>query len=201
MIKLGFEEIHKRFIYIWLGCLLLISMGPGMAQAASIPLRLDYTVTPTDNNRYHYNFTLTLTNESNSWRSGQGWGAIRFGNPLSPPGPSPLTDFVGDVSSLSNTPFNRFVAPTQWVGPGISRYGVDWVPTAVGQSISWSGTSTADLGQGELYWRPHAGSGGALLFQSSEAFRTNPIPEPGTFVLAGMGLVSLMGLRRRKENP
>ena len=185
--------------HILLGALLFISMGMGTAQAASLPLQLDYTVTPTGNNRYRYDFTLTLTNADNSWSLGQDWGHIRFGNQRRPGTNTPLTSFRGHNSSLADTPFDRFLSPTQSEGPGVTRYGVRWRPTAVGESLSWSGTSTANLDQGDLLWGAYTRSNGAAAIQNAVAVRLNPIPEPGTFVLAGMGLVSLMGLRRREQ--
>ena len=179
-----------------LGALLFIAMGLGTAQAASLPLQLSYTVTPIENNRYNYDFTLTLTNEDNSWVSGGGWGEITFGDSTQL-GTYPLSNFVGDVSSLAGTPFTRFDGVSGFFGPGVS--GNIWYPTAVGETIGWSGTSTADLAQGELLWNTHTTIGFAAEIQYAVAVRTNPIPEPGTFVLAGMGLVSLLGLRRREQ--
>ena len=184
--------------HILLGALLFISMGMGTAQATidpfADPLRLDYIVTSIGDNRYNYNFTLTLTNEDNSWSSGQGWGQIRFGN--TPHFQQfPLTDFVGDTSSLSGTPFTHFSTPVTFYGPGLE--GPHWIPTAIGQSISWSGTSTAALGGRELSWSTLATTGGAKSIPIYTV--ANPIPEPGTFVLAGMGLVTLLGLRRREQ--
>ena len=196
------ENIMKNIL---LGTLFILSMGLCTAQAASTPLRLDYTVTPTDNNRYYYDFTLTLTNDDNSWVSGHGWGNFRFGNSPDNQTPIPLANFVGDLDSLADQPFDTFspAAPIHGLGPLVSdttsTLGT-WFPTAVGDSVGWGGTSTANLE--ELRWSVHKSTAVGFNFPrlfSATAHRIDPIPEPGTFVLAGMGLLSLMGLRRRVE--
>ena len=186
------------------GIILAITMGIQTAQAT--PLRLDYTVTDNGNNQYAYQFQLILDNNDNSWVSGQGWGVIRFGNGVRGESGPRLTNFVGDDSALPVGPFTTYIDPTGLFGPGLD--GADpndnskaaiWVPTAVGQSLYWSGTSNVNLAQGQLNFRAArtvgmpGSSGVATLVDSIQV-----IPEPGTMVLAGMGLL-LLGAKTRRS--
>ena len=177
-------------------CLFSILMGFTLAHAS--PIRLDYTINSVENDRYNYEFTMVLDNADGTWRSGQRFGAIRFGSQGGDQTSVPLTNFVFDQSDLPVGPFTATRSATQVSGPGLTGITQLWTPTAVGQSLSWSGTSDAFLEQGELYWRPHSTFGRSGGIQLQVANHLNPIPEPGTLALAGTGLLLMMAMTRRR---
>lgn len=164
------------------------------ATADAGPLRLDYSVTDLGGGVYDYDFTLVLDNADSSWAPGQGWGWLIFGDSSSS---SPLTGYVADVSDLPVGPWTGMTFSSGGHnGPTFSPVGSYWVPTAVGQSLVWSGTSTANLGAGSLLFTTLFTTGGA----SSENFKVAnlaPVPEPTGLLLAGAGALPLLGFGRR----
>lgn len=76
--------------------------------------------------------------------------------------------------------------------------------TAVGQQITWSGTSTANLTQGQLLFSTILTTGGAtapnFVVANRVASITAPVPEPATLTMFGLGALGLVGaaFRRRK---
>ena len=124
------------------------------AAAGASPLRFDYSVRDIGSGLYDYEFRLILDNNDDSWVAGQGWQWIVFGdNPDGYDAASPLTDFTGDTSDLPIGPYDSYGTTTGAVdhaGPTLEFRVHFWTPTAVGQYLHWSGTSTANLGQGEL---------------------------------------------------
>ena len=196
--------------HLYMGLLLSIFLGITSAQA--VPLRLDYSITGLDGGRYNYDFRLTLDNNDGSWEAGQGWGNIRFGSGRSGDTTHRLTDFVGDTSTLPAGPFNTFIETGRHFGPALAvtnppagSLGV-WTPTAVGDSISWSGTSTANLNNvGDMRWGAlvTVGTGGNVagpyIGNLVEGLSPLPMPEPGTMVLAGTGLLFLAARTRQRD--
>ena len=148
-----------------------LGIALGMLCAAGVagatPLELHYTVTDQGNGTYLYNFTLTNTNADGSWFAGQNFDWIIWGD-VPNNGTSPLSNWIGDVSSLSGT---------NWADDGFSYSGgghngptlldvgpppppfIGFAPTAVGDSVTWSGTSTANLGEGQMQWSNLIGTG------------------------------------------
>jgi hypothetical protein len=122
--------------------------------------------------QYRYTFTLTLDNHDNSWSPGYGIGGIVFAD--SPFYPAPLDDFVGDNASLPIGPWTEYspttgghngtmLLPIAWSQPPYSL--VYWTPTAVGQSVTWRGTSSHLSMQ--LQWSALTATGGfPVNFQS-----------------------------------
>ena len=110
-----------------------------------------------------------------------------------------LTDFVGDTSDLPVGPFTGFQAESGQFGPTLGLGTELWTPTAIGDSLFWSGTSTANVADGELHWFTKTKSTGAVIQveYASRVSNVNVIPEPGTMVLAGFGLLCLMSATRR----
>ena len=80
-------------------------------------------------------------------------------------------------------------------GPTFSPVLNYWVPTGVLESLSWSGTSTANLMQGDLLFSTLAVQNGAVGANFDVAQR---IPEPTTLALFGLGLVGVVVWRRRR---
>ncbi len=134
-----------------------------LSTAQASPLKLDYCITDEGGGVLRYRFTLTLDNHDGSWVSGQGYNWIIFGDVFV--GTSNFPDFIGDLPAP--VPF----ADEGWSyssgghnGPTLLDFGVEndfrgWIPTAVGDSIKWSGTSALRLGQGEMAWSNLVGSG------------------------------------------
>jgi hypothetical protein len=114
------------------------------AARATTPLRLDYCVDAQGGGLYAYTFTLTLDNHDGTWASGQGWDWLIFGDASGQS--SPLRNFtmtssfpVGPWTSLTSSGGGHN-GPT--FNPVTNAY---WIPSAVGDSLTWSGTSTAFL--------------------------------------------------------
>jgi hypothetical protein len=160
------------------------------------PLQLYYQTTDLFNGTWLYNFTLVNTNIDGSWAPGQNFDWIVFGDQANNT-PSNLLNWVGDVSSLVGSP---------WADEGFSTSGgghngptlldfnnglLGWVPANIGDSVSWSGTSTVDLQEPDLLWSNLVGSGVHADFLP--AIR---IPAPSAAAL--IGLAGLVAGRRRR---
>jgi hypothetical protein len=124
------------------------------------PLRLDYTVEDLGGGLFDYDFRLVVDNNDQSYVPGQGWNWIIFGDIRGPSGntPSPLTNWVGDLSNSS--PFITGFSESGGFHNGPTLLGTDneftesvlavWKPKGVGDFLQWSGNSTANLLQGDL---------------------------------------------------
>ena len=157
-------------------------------------LQLFYSVEPYGTGLTLYDFQLELTNADGSWVPGQGWGWIVFGDcELCS---SPLADWTG---LSEDSPYNAF-----WITAGfhngrtLAPPGTYWVPNAVGDTLDWSGTSTADLGQGQLLFSTilTENDAEAASFQAATL-----VPDPGSlFLLAtAVGLAGfLMHFRQHR---
>ena len=163
---------------------------------AATPLTLIYGVTPDGGGVYTYQFTLTLDNNDGTWAAGQNFNWIIFGD-VAGPGSSNLTGFAGDSSALPIGPFTDYSASSGGHnGPTLlDTVGNGWIPTAIGQSLSWDGTSTADLGPGELLWSNLEGSGTQADFVAATL-----APEPSSMGLAmtGLFLIAIGGALPRR---
>ena len=165
------------------------------------PLRLDYSVADIGGGLFDYEFSLVLDNHDGTWSPGQGWGWIIFGD--APFSMSPLTGFVGDISDLPIGPYTHFASSGGGHnGPTLGSAGAIWSPTAVGDTLNWSGTSTADLAQGELLFSTLLRQNNAVLANFEVAMRSDPspVPEPSTWLLMGTGLIGLLGYGWRGRN-
>jgi len=128
---------------------------------------MEYCVEPIPGGGFKYTFKLILDNNDNSWAAGQGFGWIIFGDQQS--AASPLEPFVGDPSYLPIGPF------TQYQGSGGGHNGPTlgpvvqgppnfppnlWIPNAIGDSLTWGGTSPNNLPQGQMLWSNLMAGGG-----------------------------------------
>ncbi len=119
---------------------------------AATPLRLDYKVTALGGGVYRYDFTFVCDNNDNSWAAGQSFRWFVFGD-VPNNGTSPLTNFVGNAASFVNSPYTGFTSSGGGHnGPTLHGVLTDWIPASIGDSFSFSGTSTAYLSQGQMAW-------------------------------------------------
>lgn len=173
------------------GCAVLAVVST--ASAGVGPLSLTYDVYDIGST-YQYDFTLTLTNGDGSWTPGQGWGWLVFGDQES--APSPIADFVGDSSSMPAGPWTFFTTTYGYHnGAVLGDVTEFWVPTTVGDSIAWSGTSSAFVEQGAMQFSTLLTTGGAVA--SNFDIATLGIPTPGALALLGLAGLFTFGRRRR----
>jgi hypothetical protein len=136
--------------------------------AGATPVTMSYCVEDAGGGQYQYTFTLTLDNHDNSWAPGFGLGWIVYGDV--PSGNSPISDFVGDPSSLPIGPFYEYSGsggghngPT--LGPVVVQQPpypiLYWVPNAVGDSLTWQGTSTHLVFPAQMQWSALFAQGGS----------------------------------------
>ncbi len=172
-----------------IGTLVLALCLSSLVQAT--PLRLDYAVSDLGTGRYEYNFSLVLDNHDGSWASGQGWGWFIFGDTPDSAAGSPLTDFVIDSADLPVGPWTGLsTSYGGHNGPTFSDVLAKWFPLAVGDALTWSGTSTADLAQGELLFSTLVTyPGGTVAADFEVANRLGSVPEPPVTALLLLGLL------------
>jgi hypothetical protein len=181
---------------------LAMSLVAGSAHADS-PLELQYAVTAGASGQYDYDFTLKLDNHTGSWSAGQGWSWITFGDAADTT--SPLADFA--MTSAAPAPFSTLNfsggghnGPTFLIGDAGFVY---WTPSAVGDELTWTGTSSVDLAQGQLLFSTLAPQGGAAVadFQVADLV-SSPVPEGDapTMLAAGLGLLAIVARRRARQH-
>jgi hypothetical protein len=176
---------------------LVLGMSASVTAVQAGPLALNYTVTQLGGGIYDYEFSLILDNNDNSWSLGQGWNWLTFGDALS--SPTPLTDFIGDPNDLPIGPWTGYTFSSGYHNGPTFIAGGPWVPTSVGETVYWSGTSTANLVQGELLFSALHSSNGAVLPNFEIANRIGTVPVPAADWLFGSGLLGLIGVARRKK--
>ena len=169
--------------------------------AGATPLGLNYSVTSLGS-WYNYDFELILDNNDGSWTAGQGWNWLIFGDNVRYA--SPLTGFIGNESDLPVGPWTYYFT-TQGVhnGPTFGDYQLSWVPSSIGETLSWSGISTAYLAQGELLFSTLGSFNGAVMadFDTAKLVTASsaPVPEPATILLFTTGLIGLVGFSRKSK--
>ena len=177
-----------------------IALAASASFAAASPLDL-FARSSFNGTNYDYSFTLRLTNTDGSWVSGDGWGWIVFGEKTAT---VDFDSFVGTPGSMLDSPWTDFeLSEGAHHGPTLSSIFDVWTPTAVGQSVHWSGTADVDLPE-EFQWSSLYTGGAAseidrkaILNMPDGEGTPNPVPEPTAFAGIGIGIVAF--LRRRKS--
>jgi hypothetical protein len=105
--------------------------------------------------------------------------------------------FTANILDLSNTQLANVFSYTRPVGPNIA-----WSPTAITTDIAGV-LNGLGMGTYQLEFRidiPQNFTGAAQFAIDNIALNATPVPEPGTWMLMGTGLVGLLGYgwRRRK---
>jgi len=145
--------------------MVLASMLALPAASLAQGLTLDYTVEDIGGGLFEYEFFL---NTDDGWAAGMGWRWFIWGDcdgslTAPDPCPTPLTDWVGDPGSLPVGPWTSYSSSGGGHnGPTFASVLDYWIPADGSEELTWKGTSTADLAQGELLFSTLAGTlGGA----------------------------------------
>jgi hypothetical protein len=181
-------------------------IGFGIFSAASAtPLRLDFSVNNVGGGIYHYDFTLSVDNHDNTYAAGNGWGWLIFGDQSN--APTNLTNFVMDAGVYPVGPWTDITSsggghngptflPLHTGAPDF--LGVAWIPTGIGASIHWAGTSTANLGDGQLLFSTLTYNVGGAVAADFEPGHLTAVPEPATLAALTIGIAALTRRRRAR---
>ena len=172
------------------------------------PLALSYDITDLGTGLYDYGFSLTLDNHDNSWGSGQSWNWLIFGDIEN--ATSPINDFAGDTTDLPVDTWTYYTHSTgQHNGPTFISFaggaiGPGWTPLNVGDTLTWSGTSSNFVGQGGMLFSTLSHSNGAVpanweVANLGDVIPFSTVPEPATMVLFGIGSAAMAFAKRKKK--
>jgi len=144
-----------------ISCLIALLFLASIGSEAT-PLRLDYSKSWSASGIVYYTFTLALENTDESWVPGQSWGWLIFGDSPSLGG-SPFNDFTMTGGIMGVGPWNSVTTssgahngPT--LGPAVEM----WMPTSVGEFLTWQGYSTSNVPDGAMFFSTFFTGGGAV---------------------------------------
>jgi hypothetical protein len=157
----------KKCLILALAVFALLA-GPTAQTRADSPFTLYYSITDNGDGTYFYAFNLVLDNNNGSWFPGQGFDWIIFGDAQNMD--SPFSDFVMDDGVFPVGPWTQLQGSFDYhngptFGPIYSMTWVTWVPNDIGDSLSWSGVSSAYLDQGQMLFSSLHTEGGAPIFE------------------------------------
>ncbi len=176
-------------------CLCLLALSFASNLQADV---LDLYYKKTDlGGSYHYDFKLVVTNNDNSFAAGHGFNWIIFGDVAS--ATSTLPDFVLLSETFPNPNIIFTFSSGGHNGPTfldtVNLLTNGWLPTGVGDFVTWEGTSNFDVPDGQLLFSTLIAINGATPTDFKAAI---PVPEPGLTTL--LATSALFGLIRRRRN-
>ena len=174
--------------------------------AHATPLRLDYTVTESADllfgidfgTHYTYDFTFVLDDNDGSWTAGQEFDWFVIGDdPVTSPFTTSMITFLSVPAGASGTSTSGdHNGPSVNFGP--SAFLPGWMPTAIGDSFSFSFVTTNLVAPGDLLWSNIASSSGAVNadFEVANYVSAVPLPASGVMLLAGLGATAAARRKR-----
>jgi hypothetical protein len=150
------------------GLLSVLAILGSAGLAAATPLRMEYCVEDLGGGTFEYTFTLILDNNDGSWQPGQGWRWLIFGDEPGAgsggTGVSPIDGFIGDPTYLPIGPWTGYsTSGGGHNGPTLSSVLEYWIPTAVGETLTWGGTVGVDVPEPDMKFSTIAGTlGGGI---------------------------------------
>lgn len=185
---------------IYIKSLVCLSLVLAASAARADVTELTYKKTDIGGGLFQYDFKLTLTNHDMTYSPGQGFNWIIFGD-VPGPGTSTLDDWVPLSDSFPNTNMvytfssGGHNGPTYLDAVNLSTDG--WIPTGVGDSVTWNGISANDVPDGAMFFSALISINGANLPNFQVAVR---IPEPAAAMTLGvLAACSFLARRRRSQ--
>lgn len=173
-----------------------------MAETAQASvLTLDYSTSDLGGGEFEYDFKLRVTNQDGTYFDGQNFDWIMFAD--QPFGRSPLESFLVLTETFPGHNMELGHPTGGHRGPGwldLSTF-VGWVPNGVNDSVTWSGTATANVTSGLLFSNI-LGSGVRSNFQEANyvASSSPAVPEPTSLALLAIGGIGAsIGAYRKKH--
>jgi hypothetical protein len=179
------------------------------ADTASAPFTLDYSVTPVGPN-YQYNFSLVLDNNDGSWVPGQEFNWLIVGAAVNQPSPfAELDSFFTSIpaNSYATSTSGFLNGPTLCFGMSCADPYNGYQPTALGETLNFTGLSSTLIGPDQLDWivlfRANAdftACGAAECLRTANLMPT-PVPNVGAGlpgVLFGAALLTWWRVRRQR---
>lgn len=182
--------------------LVAAALWAGAQTCLALPITLNYQVTNLGS-IYQYDFDLVLDNHDNSWTLGQQWDWIVFGDRVGGyPNAEAITclDWIwgtSDPGVLGACTWGYMSGNTVAFGDGHVLL-PGWTPAFIGDTLSWSGTSTTLVADGSMYWSTLQASNGAKTGEFLLANRVSNVSEPSSLLLISLGLIGLGVMRRKK---